>query len=92
MTDEGIKALAQVGFMRGGMYRCGSMVWCDCDELAASAPLPNVYQIVGHTQQFYGYPYITPHFACLDCRYAFVLDEKGIREVQVMWTLIRAYI
>ena len=35
----------------------------------------------GHTQQFYGYPYITPHFACLDCRYAFVLDEKGIREV-----------
>ena len=40
----------------------------------------------------HGYPYITPHFACLDCRYAFVLDEKGIREVQVMWTLIRAYI
>ena len=29
----------------------------------------------------HGYPYITPHFACLDCRYAFVLDEKGIREV-----------
>ena len=79
ITDEGIKALAQVGFMRGGMYRSGSMVWCDCDELAATDPLPDVYQIVGHSQQFYGCPFITPHFACLDCRNAFVLEEKGIR-------------
>ena len=81
MTDEGIEALAQVGIIRGGMYLNGSMVWCDCDELALSNPLPDVYQIVGHTQQFCGLPFITPHFACLDTRSAYVLDAQGINVV-----------
>jgi hypothetical protein len=81
MTDEGIEALAQVGIIRGGMYLNGSMVWCDCDELALSNPLPDVYQIVGHTQQFCGLPIITPHFACLDTRSAYVLDAQGINVV-----------
>lgn len=77
LTDKGIEALAQVGLLRGGMYLNGSMVWCDCIEMAMSDPIPDVYQIVGHSQQVSGIPVITPHFACLDCRSAFVLDGKG---------------
>jgi len=80
-TDKGIEALAQVGILRGGMYLNGSMVWCDCDELALSNPLPNVYQVIGHSQQVSGNPLITDHFACLDCRSAFVLDANGIKNV-----------
>ncbi len=76
-SDEGIATLAQAGFMRGGGYRSGSIVWADADELAASGPLSDTYQIVGHTMQLYG-PIIQEHFACLDCRCAFSLNDKGI--------------
>ena len=38
--------------------------------------LPNVYQIFGHTQQEAG-PVITEQYACLDCRRAFLLTNKG---------------
>lgn len=38
-------------------------------------------EIVGHTQQFCGLPFITPHFACLDTRSAYVLDAQGINVV-----------
>ena len=44
-------------------------------------PLPDVYQIVGHSQQLGSDPIITPHYACLYCRSAFTLDAQGIREV-----------
>lgn len=75
-TNEGLEGLAQVGRHRGGYYESGSMVWADVDELAASNPLPNCYQVVGHTMQLGG-PIITDNFACLDCRMAFSLDETG---------------
>ena len=81
LTDEGIEALAKVGIVRWGDYLTGSIVWCDCDELELSDPLPDVYQIVGHSQQIGSSPIITSHFACLDCRTAFVLDAEGIRKV-----------
>jgi hypothetical protein len=38
--------------------------------------LPNVYQVFGHTQQE-SEPVITEHYACLDCRRAFLLTDKG---------------
>ena len=77
LSDEGIETLGQVGLLRWGRFLTGSVVWCDSDELAVSNPLPDVYQVVGHTQQVDGRPIITPHYACLDCRSAFVLDESG---------------
>ena len=77
LSDEGIETLGQVGLLRWGRFLTGSVVWCDSDELAISNPLPDVYQVVGHTQQVDGRPIITPHYACLDCRSAFVLDESG---------------
>lgn len=75
-TNEGLEALAQVGRLRGGYYESGSMVWADVDELAMSDPLPNCYQVVGHTMQLDS-PIITDKFACLDCRMAFSLDDTG---------------
>ena len=75
-TDEGMEALAQVGEMRGGDYPSGSMVWADVEELLISTPIPDTYQIVGHSMQF-GSPIITDKFVCLDCRAAFLLDNNG---------------
>lgn len=76
LTNEGIGTLAQVGRIRGGGFQSGSIVWADVDELIASEPLPGTYQIFGHTQQ-YDAPIITKDFACLDCRAAFSLDQRG---------------
>ena len=76
LTNEGIGTLAQVGRIRGGGFQSGSIVWADVDELIASDPLPGTYQIFGHTQQ-YDAPIITKDFACLDCRAAFSLDQRG---------------
>ena len=52
------------------------MVWADVEEMLVSNPIPDIYQIVGHSMQFDG-PIITDKFACLDCRAAFSLDYKG---------------
>ena len=76
LSNEGLEALAQVGEMRWGDYPSGSMVWADAEELAVSDPIPGIYQIVGHTMQ-YDEPIITDKFACLDCRAAFSLNNKG---------------
>ena len=75
-TRAGLKALAQVGEMRWGRFPTGSIVWADSDELLDSDPLPNTYQIVGHTLQLDG-PIINDKFACLDCMAAFSLDQQG---------------
>ena len=75
-SNEGLEALAQVGEMRWGDYPSGSMVWADVEEMLVSDPLPDTYQIVGHSIQ-YDSPIITDKFACLDCRAAFVLNNKG---------------
>ena len=74
-TKKGINALAQIGQARCGYYTSGSIVWADCEELAKSNPLPDTYQVVGHTIQFDG-PIIAEHYACLDCRAAFSIDRK----------------
>ena len=75
-NKEGIDVLAQVGTARWGLYPSGSMVWADIEELLDSDPLPNTYQIVGHTMQMDG-PIITDKVACLDCRAGFSLNKKG---------------
>ena len=75
-THEGLEALAQVGAIRWGSYPSGSMVWADIEEMMESGPLPNTYQIIGHSMQFDD-PVITDHFACLDCRAAFILNNEG---------------
>ena len=75
-TNKGMDTLAQVGAARWGIYPSGSMVWADIEELLESNPLPDTYQIVGHTMQMEG-PIITDKVACLDCRAGFSLNKKG---------------
>ena len=62
--------------MRGGDYPSGSMVWAAVEEMIISDPLPNTYQIVGHSLQFDG-SIVTDKLACLDCMAAFRLNIKG---------------
>jgi hypothetical protein len=76
-SDNGIIALGDVGYYRGGFSPSGSMVWADIHEMQIDQYMPEVYQIFGHTQQIDG-PHITADMACLDCRQAFVLDPKGM--------------
>lgn len=76
-TKRGVAALAEVGEIRGGDAPSGSMVWADITEMRISDSFPDVYQIFGHSLQRYE-PIITAHYACLDCRRAFLLDEKGL--------------
>ena len=74
-TKKGVSALAEISKLRCGRQPSGSIVWADVDEMLTSQPFPGVYQIFGHTFNPYG-PLITDHYACLDCRKAFLLDEK----------------
>ena len=90
-SNEGLESLAQVGEMRWGDYPSGSMVWADVVEMLESNPLPDTYQIVGHTMQFDG-PIITDNLACLDCRAGFSINQEGeilpvteITPYEVIW-------
>lgn len=76
-TIEGIQALGQIGYERGGRHRWGSMVWADVYELALSKPFPDVYQVFGHSQQR-STPLKGNNWVCLDCRRAFRLSELNI--------------
>lgn len=76
---NGVIALADVGKERGGRSTTGSMVWADSDEMKTSEPFPGVYQIFGHSQ--HASPIITNHYACLDCKKAFLLNAQGLTMV-----------
>ena len=70
-------ALMDVSASRWGYARYPSPVWTDeTDHQYMRERLPDVYQIFGHTQQE-SEPIITEHYACLDCRRAFQLTDKG---------------
>ena len=79
-STDGILALADVGYERGGWALSGSPLWADCHEVASS-PLPddgdNVapFQIFGHTQMGSPRPLVNRHMACLDCQRTFMLSE-----------------
>lgn len=74
-SEEGIKAIAEVGRLRGGWAKAGGILWADYDEVAASEPLEGVLQIFGHTQNREMRPVYNRHIACLDCHRAFLLSE-----------------
>lgn len=79
-TQRGIDALAEISPIRGGNHPTGSMVWADVDEMKVDTPFEGVYQIFGHSLA--EEPVITEHFACLDCRKAFMLQHGEISEVK----------
>ena len=69
--------LMDVSASRWGYARYPSPVWTDeTDHQYMRERLPNVYQVFGHTQQE-SEPVISEQYACLDCRRAFLLTDKG---------------
>lgn len=75
-TQDGIKTLCDISYLRMGEHEYGSMVWADVREHTMfNQSLEGTYQIFGHTQQMAD-PIIEKDFACLDCRKAFVLDDE----------------
>ena len=72
--DDGIRAISDVGYMRGGFAKAGGILWADLDEVNGATPIKEGYQIFGHTQHRNG-PTINKNIACLDCRRAFLLSE-----------------
>ena len=62
--------LKMASWLRSGVYRYPSCVWCDVREFKSELPY---YQIFGHTQLIK--EYITDEFACLDARKCFLLKN-----------------
>ncbi|MBO4659395.1 MAG: metallophosphoesterase [Prevotella sp.] len=70
---EGMAALSEIGYIRGGLDPCGGPLWADCNEMGT---LDNgLFQIFGHTQSFDGQPVVTPSYACVDTHRAYLLSE-----------------
>lgn len=59
---------------RGGYDIVGSCVWADLRESLHMELLPNVIQIIGHTQVTK--PYITAKLRCLDTRTCYILNTE----------------
>ena len=87
-------AIAQVGRIRGG-FGAGGPLWDDVREFVNQPKFSPYYQIFGHTQlndwvnkdkikeMNKGKDVSCEDFACLDCRQAFVIDEKGIQPFNI---------
>ncbi len=77
-SKKGINSLCEVSYIRGGLVPSGSIVWSDVNERKEENGNVNEwdYQIFSHSQQD-KYPIITPTYACIDCRQAFILNENG---------------
>lgn len=87
-------AISQVGRIRGG-FGAGGPLWDDVREFVNQPKFSPYYQIFGHTQlndwvnkdkikeMNKGKEVSCEDFACLDCRQAFVIDEKGIQPFNV---------
>jgi predicted phosphodiesterase len=75
---EGIRALCEASWARGGYDRYGSIVWNDVTECrpTINEELPWDFQIFGHSQQD-EHPIIAREFACIDCRKPILLHDDG---------------
>ena len=86
--------ISQVGRIRGG-FGAGGPLWNDVREFVNQPKFSPYYQIFGHTQlndwvnkdkikeMNKGKEVSCEDFACLDCRQAFVIDEKGIQPFNI---------
>lgn len=86
--------ISQVGRIRGG-FGAGGPLWNDVREFVNQPKFSPYYQIFGHTQlndwvnkdkikeMNKGKDVSCEDFACLDCRQAFVIDEKGIQPFNI---------
>lgn len=73
-----LATLADIPYSRWGNTEFGSPVWSDVEDIDDSVEeIEGVYQIFGHSQQLKD-TVIGEHFACLDCRRPFRLDDNGV--------------
>lgn len=91
-TDEGLKALADVSYIRGGDTASGSIVWADVHEPISENDCPDCpkYQIFGHSLQGYltkqnnetkfefGSPISTDFSSMIDTGHAYELNELDL--------------
>lgn len=76
LDKPNIGILEQVSEYRGGYDPYPSPIWADMWDFNGSEPIPDTYQIFGHSQR--DEPSIMKDWACLDCRKPFVLNiETG---------------
>lgn len=75
---QGIIALCEASWSRGGWDQFGSIVWNDVTDCGSHVndELPWDRQVFGHSQQE-EHPVITDTHVCLDCRKAFILNDDG---------------
>lgn len=81
-SDEGWRALADVGSVRGGRAETGGPLWADVHEHYDADGKPYAidgydYEIFAHSQQEAD-PIINDKFAMLDVRRPFVLDDHCV--------------
>ena len=74
-SKDGIDALTDIGCLRGGFSKTGSMLWADFFEVAGDGDFPGIFQIFGHTQDYEHTVRIKGHAACVDCHRALLLSE-----------------
>ena len=76
--DEGASKLAIIGIERTWLgEKTGSPLWCDLTEFVRNEGLGKGFmQIFGHTRLKKGACASATDFACLDCEYCFILNDK----------------
>lgn len=78
--------LKRVSFFRGGYVPGGSIVWADVKEyeLGYNQPLPDITQIIGHTQLELDPVKVAENVTCVDCRRGFILSSDG-KLLEIQW-------
>lgn len=69
-------AIEQIGYIRGGSYSTGGILWGDVREMLIYSP-KEIFQIFGHTQLAHD-PIILDNAVCLDCRNYFTLENNTL--------------
>lgn len=74
----GNDVLNMVSEERGGRDVYGSCIWADIHEHFYDPPIPDIYQIFGHTMTYptISEEYIGPNFAMLDSQHCYILNIK----------------
>lgn len=78
--DNLSRILNVISGYRGGYDGVGSIVWADVREMTDIPEYDGWYQIFGHTQ-LRDHAIVTDHFACIDCRNAYELNNDKLTSI-----------
>jgi predicted MPP superfamily phosphohydrolase len=79
----GNDVLNMVSEERGGRDVYGSCIWADIHEHFYDAPIPDIYQVFGHTMTYptISEEYIGPNFAMLDSQHCYILSDGTFQKI-----------